>query len=129
MCTKVENCGINFNVELIREDHMKIVKKIFAVSSSAVLGLSFCAGTAFASKTFTDNCEIIIEKPVPIRPKPGRGLRRSPGAYFTEDGKMVSINGSKLDISLLISSLIYSDYEKFEGLDIYSFFNSSEHHQ
>ena len=125
MCTKVENCGINFNVEIIMEDHMKIVKKIFAVSSSAILGLSFCSGTAFASKTFTDNSKIIVERPIPIRPKPGRGLRRSPGAYFTKDGKMVSINGSKLDIR----SLTYSDYEKFEGLDIYSFLHGIEYHQ
>ena len=96
---------------------MKIVKKIFALSTSAILGLSFCAETAFASTTPKGDYEIVIVKPIPVRPRPeGNGLRRSPKVRFTKDGKVCIY-----DLQRDAASLTYSDYEKIIGLDIYSY--------
>mgnify|MGYP004600826883 CR=1 FL=1 len=99
---------------------MKIIKKIFVLSTSAILGLGFCAGTAFASTTPKCGYEIDIARPIPVRPRLNRGLRRSPGAHFMRDGK-IRIYGSVYDAA----SLTYGDHEEIEGLDIYSYLHKS----
>lgn len=53
---------------------MKIIKKVFTLSLSAILGLSFCAGTVFAGTSHQENAAF---KPVSSKPAPGK-LRRSP---------------------------------------------------
>ena len=99
---------------------MKIVKKIFALSISAMLAVSFCARTAFASTTPKGNYEIAIVRPKPVRPRPNGGLRRSPGAYFMKNGK-IRIYGSIYDAA----SLTYGDSEEIKGLDMYSYLHIS----
>ena len=99
---------------------MKIVKKIFALSISAMLGLSFCAGTAFASKIFAGNSRIIVEKPIPVRPRPN-----NVASYLIGKNGKISINGPKYDTCLLT----YNDYEEIEGLDIYSFIRGGKCYQ
>ena len=95
---------------------MKIVKKIFALSISAMLGVSFCAGTAFASTTPKENYEIAIVRPTPVRPRPNGRLLRSPRAYFMKNGK-IRIYGSTYDAA----SLTYDNNEEVKGFDIYSY--------
>ncbi len=53
---------------------MKIIKKVFTLSLSAILGLSFCAGTVFAGTVHQENSAF---KPVSSKPELGK-LRRSP---------------------------------------------------
>ena len=71
------------------EGYMKIIKKIFTLSLSAILGLSFCSAPAFASKTFSHDSEIVVAKPTPVRPRPCGRLLRSPGMYFLKDGSFM----------------------------------------
>lgn len=99
---------------------MKIVKKIFALSISAMMGVSFCAGTAFASTTPKGNYEIAVVRPTPVKARPSSGLRRSPGAYFMKNGK-IRIYGSIYDAA----SLTYGDSEEIKGLDTYSYLHIS----
>lgn len=116
-CTKFKNCDINLNVELIMEDHMKIVKKIFILSTSAILGLSFCAVPAFASKVPTDESKVVVKptpvKPIPIKLKPCWPLRRSPRVQFLKDGSFV-LCGIKQHTKSPFDS---EDFEKVEGFD------------
>lgn len=74
MYTKLENCDINLNVELNTEGYMKIIKKVFTLSLSAILGLSFCVGTVFAGTSYPENS---VFKPISLKPATGK-LRRSP---------------------------------------------------
>ena len=65
---------------------MKIAKKIFALSTSAILGLSFCTGTVFANTPVTRGGQRYL-----IGPRSGL-LRRSPSMrFFFRDGMMVGI--------------------------------------
>ena len=54
---------------------MKIIKKVFTWSLSAILGLSFCAGSVFAGTFHQENSAF---KPVFIKPSVPGELRRSP---------------------------------------------------
>ena len=58
------------------EDYMKIVKKIFALSTSAILGLSFCAGTVFAGGVSKNSSKISV-KPAVNKAYPYHKLRRT----------------------------------------------------
>ena len=65
---------------------MKIAKKIFALSTSAILGLSFCAGTVFAGAPITRDSQCYL-----IGPRLGL-LRRSPSMrFFFRDGRIIGV--------------------------------------
>lgn len=53
---------------------MKIIKKVFTLSLSAILGLSICAGTAFAGTSYPENS---VFNPISLKPALGK-LRKSP---------------------------------------------------
>ena len=55
---------------------MKIVKKVFALSTSVVLGLSFCAGTAFASRISKQDPKIPVNHE-PVKAYTYHKLRRT----------------------------------------------------
>lgn len=100
---------------------MKIVKKIFTLSTSAILGLSFCAGTAFASRVSTDDSKIV--KPTPINTRPYGQLRRSPRMDFLNQETRISDDFSIEDFirsnSASRSPLIYNDLEDVRYFNLY----------
>ena len=55
---------------------MKIDKKIFVLSTSAILGVSFCTGTAFASGISKKGSKISVKHTV-SKPYPYNKLRRT----------------------------------------------------
>jgi len=101
---------------------MKIVKKIFILSTSAVLGLSFCAGTAFASKVSTDDSKIVEKTSISARSN-GK-LRRSPTMNFSHRGIRLENNLSIDDFvrsnSNSRSPFVYDDVGEIWHFNLYS---------
>ena len=101
---------------------MKIVKKIFALSTSAILGLSFCAGPVFASRVPKDNSKIIVKSAF-VEPRSNGRLRRSPVVnFFNTELKLDDNFGTENFVrnnSDSRSPLIYEDFEKVWPYNLY----------
>ena len=101
---------------------MKIVKKIFALSLSSILGLSFCAGTAFASKVPGNSSKISVKNAVE-KPRTCYKLRRSPGMdFYCGIGKLDAIRESSKSVPLSFEDEDLKDLEEEEprSVDIIS---------
>ena len=100
---------------------MKIAKKIFALSTSAILGLSFCAGTAFANTPVTRGGQRYL-----IGPRLGL-LRRSPSMrFFFRDGRII---GVKVDDPCHIDMNLVEAGEELEFTPLVTPIEDEELHQ
>lgn len=111
---------------------MKIVKKIFILSTSAVLGLSFCAGTAFASKVSTDDSKIVEKTSISARSN-GK-LRRSPTINFSHRREIKLENNLSIEDFVRSNSnsrspFIYDDVREIWYFNLYSSIMESINHR
>ena len=94
------------------EDYMKVVNKIFTLSLSAILGLSFCSASAFAGETYNNNSKISV-KPVAEKKQSPYKLRRSPNIDFCHSiGVLEALRASSRSVPLL-----HEDEEIFKNLE------------
>ena len=56
---------------------MKTIKKFFILCMSLFLGLDFCAGTVFGGKVKSGDADVVVVKPIAVRPNKSK-IRRSP---------------------------------------------------
>lgn len=95
------------------EDYMKVVNKIFTLSLSAILGLSFCSASAFAGETYNNNNSKISVKPVAEKKQSPYKLRRSPNIDFCHSiGVLEALRASSRSVPLL-----HEDEEIFKNLE------------
>lgn len=93
---------------------MKVVNKIFTLSLSAILGLSFCSASAFAGETYNNNNSKISVKPVAEKKQSPYKLRRSPNIDFCHSiGVLEALRASSRSVPLFL----HEDEEIFKNLE------------
>ncbi len=94
---------------------MKIVKKIFVLSTSAILGLSFCAGTAFAGRIPQTGSKISVKK-VSNKAYPYHKLRRTSEMDFYYGIKNLdAIRESSKSVPLRYENEMFRNLEEEEA--------------